>query len=207
MYEAKLYPKTYLRDTYITFESNAFCKSETYKTNPRWISTVKYASWLFILLKHYYLFYRLLRRTRNIARKLLIHGVLHVLGGVGWRGLGFQLLVITCQNFGTSAISDFIFIEIIALGIKDQVIFSLSKNVIWPQFLDDVIAWKHFQHYKTFVMAGSIIERWIPLTNDQTCGVLVLFCCKARQAPGRWIHLPVIWDTLTLLWSHADGLV
>ena len=64
-------------------------------------------------------------------------------------------------------------------------------------------------HGNTFLITGplwweSSDAQWISNTNDQQYGALVFSLILAWIAVELTVELPVIWDTMTLIWRHGN---
>ena len=65
----------------------------------------------------------------------------------------------------------------------------------WLNIRDDVIKWKHFPRYWSFVRG---IHWWIPLTNASDAELWCFLVCAWIKA-GQTIRTPLIWEAIALI--------
>ena len=66
------------------------------------------------------------------------------------------------------------------------------------QQYDDVITWKYLRHYWPFVRGIQQSPAW-------AWGRWCFLWCQPQLAAEETVDLPVIWDTMMLMWCHCDA--
>ena len=69
----------------------------------------------------------------------------------------------------------------------------------------DVMTWKFSFHYWPFVKG---ICQWLVDSHLKglLCRDLVFFCCKHQWAVKQTVNLLLIWDAMTVIWSHCKSV-